>query len=63
LQLAKTHPDLIERALAMEENAKESFTSIKGLGRNYSWKELIAADNAQMKMFVSEVPCECYDGE
>ena len=63
LQLNKTHPDLIIRALAMEENAKASFTAIKGLGRNYSWKELIDADDAQMKMFTTEVPCECYDGD
>ena len=47
----------------MEENAQINLTSIKGLGRNWSWKELIDSDNAQMKMFVTEVPCECYDGE
>ena len=63
LLLKQTHPDLLKRALAIEENAKESFTSIKGLGRNYSWAELIKADDAQMKMFSTEVPCECYDGE
>ena len=63
LQMAKTHPDLIKRALALEENAKASFTAIKGLGRNWSWKELIDSDNAQIKMFTNEVPCECYDGE
>jgi hypothetical protein len=63
LEMAKTHPDLIKRALALEENAKASFTAIRGLGRNYSWKELIDSDNAQMKMFTNDVPCECYDGE
>lgn len=63
LHLKETHPELLERALKMEENAKDGLTSVKGLGRNYSWKELVEADNAQMKMFTSEVPCECYDGE
>jgi hypothetical protein len=63
LQLNKTHPDLIKRALAMEENAQINLTTVKGLGRNYSWKELIYSDNAQMKMFTNDVPCECYDGE
>jgi hypothetical protein len=63
LEMKRTHPDLLKRALELEENAKESFTAIKGLGRNYSWAELVRADDAQMCLFTSEVPCECYDGD
>ena len=63
LQLAQTHPDLLARAIAIEDNAQENLTTVKGLGRNYSWKELIKYDNAQMKMFTQEIPCECYDGD
>ena len=40
--LADTHPDLARRAIAMEERArtgKHGFKTIKGLGRNFSWKE------------------------
>jgi hypothetical protein len=64
-QLAKDYPHLAQRALAMEANA--DLTTIKGLGRNYSWKDLLAFDEAQTKLFDSdysttEIPCGCYDG-
>ena len=39
---------------------------IKGLGRSYAWKDLIAADARQIKLFGEsrvEEPCGCYDGE
>jgi hypothetical protein len=46
----------------MEENAE--LTNIKGLGRTFSWKDLIRAEDAQLKMFtINEMPCDCYDGE
>ena len=56
-------PDLKQRALKIESRA--NLTSIAGLGRNFAWRDLIAADNAQCKMDfsgVEEVPCGCYDG-
>lgn len=64
-QLAKDYPHLAQRALAMEANA--DLTTIKGLGRDYSWKDLLAFDEAQTKLFDSdysttEIPCGCYDG-
>lgn len=64
LQMKKTHPDLLQRALDMEANAKEYLDagSVKGLARTHSWTEIVAFDNAQMKMFENEIPCECYDG-
>ena len=63
LDLAKQYPDLMERALAMEANAK--LLSVKGLGRRFSWRDLIAWDKAQIDLFVDaaqEMPCECYEG-
>ena len=63
LSLAKTHPELMERALEMERNAKCEV--VKGLGRNWRWEDLIKADEAQMKLFddlPDMVPCGCYDG-
>jgi hypothetical protein len=64
-QLAKDYPELAARAVAMEKNAH--LTDIKGLGRNYAWVDLLAFDDAQVKMFdddwsTAEVPCGCYDG-
>ena len=67
LALAKSHPDLIQRALAMEANAK-SVTTVAGLGRSYSWTGLIKQDAEQLRLFpvqdeaAEEMPCGCYDG-
>lgn len=63
-RLAKVFPELAERAIKIEENA--DLTSIKGLGRNYAWKDLINADKQQESLFDEsgiELICECYDGE
>lgn len=64
LALAKTHPDLFARAVAMERGASAA-TTVKGLGRNWRWEDLVKADDAQMKLFdelPDAVPCGCYDG-
>lgn len=62
LQLSKTHPDLMARALAMEANAE--LTSVKGLGRNFAWADLVKFSEAQLDLFQTiETPCGCYDGE
>jgi hypothetical protein len=63
LSLAKTHPDLMRRAIEMERNAK--CETVVGLGRNWKWEDLVRADEAQMKLFPDEqdeTPCGCYDG-
>lgn len=39
LSLKEHYPDLFRRAIALEENALPFLKSVKGLGRNYSWKE------------------------
>lgn len=64
LGLAKSHPDLFARAAAMEANA--DLHTIKGLGRNYSWRELVAAQAekvASMPESGVSVDCGCFDGE
>jgi hypothetical protein len=63
LALQDKHPDLVERAIALEGNAE--LRSIKGLGRAWSWKDFVCADDAQQRMFGSVCmgqPCGCYDG-
>ncbi len=63
LQMARMYPDLADRAIAMEENAE--LDSIKGLGRNFSWRALLEYDEAQIDAFpesLIEIDCGCYDG-
>lgn len=60
-QLKAIYPDLADRALKMEENA--DLSQIKGLGRNFAWKDLLATND----MFngydsAPELACGCYDG-
>lgn len=63
LELKRTHPELLARAMAMEANAE--LTSIKGLGRSFSWTDFVINSDAQTDLFVhtAEIPCGCYDGE
>lgn len=67
LRLSATHPDLLKRALEMEEQAiaAGNLQTVKGLGRNWSWKNLINADKAQLRLFddVQAPLCDsCFDG-
>lgn len=67
VRMAKTHPDLLDRALKMEAsaNAGGKLGVVKGLGRHWSWAEVIEADKNQQKLdFIEtlETPCGCYDG-
>ena len=42
-QLAALHPDLFLRALMLEQKAAPSNKSVKGLGRNFAWRDLPSA--------------------
>lgn len=61
-QLAQVYPDLMGRAIAMEQNA--NLTHISGLGRQFAWKDLIATDEMfpDDYNYTPEMACECYDG-
>ena len=63
-KMAVTNPDLMKRALAMEENAQANLTSVKGLGRNWAWKDLLATADMFEEDFLNpiEEDCGCYDG-
>lgn len=61
--LGKNLPDYANRAIAIEQNA--DLSSIKGLGRSFSWKEVIDYNNAQQDFFGEScisIDCGCYDG-
>ena len=69
LKLKRTHPDLFQRALAIEANA-ELKSPGRGLGgQSLRWENVDANDEAQGKLWdyldendESPIPCGCYDG-
>ena len=58
-ELAAVYPDLMDRAIAMENNAE--LTHIKGLGRSFAWRDVIATDDMFPENYI-EQSCGCYDG-
>jgi hypothetical protein len=64
LALAHEHPELLARALTIEENASETLQTVKGLGRRWAWKDLIKADADQLPLFANPpaMACGCFDG-
>lgn len=65
IELSRTHPDLFARAVAIERRAVDTgkLTTVKGLGRHWTWEELVTADQKQRRLFAEppEIPCECGD--
>jgi hypothetical protein len=59
IALNTREPEKMARALALEANA--DLTTLKGLGRAWSWKDVLEADAAQLKMFPDppEIACVC----
>lgn len=60
--LAKNHPDLFKRAVAMEERAAPKLGTTVGLGRNWSWKTLLEEGDNPLFREVIESDCGCYEG-
>lgn len=60
--LMLVHPHLAQRALAIEDQAE--LTSIRGLGRSFSWKNLLAtSDMFDDQIYHNvDISCGCYDG-
>jgi len=60
-ELARKHPKLIERALRIERRAE--LTEVKGLGRQFSWANLLAqGDMFDDNVCTPDLSCGCYDG-
>lgn len=68
LALADEHPDLFARAVAMERRALAGgkLGVVKGLGRHWSWEELVSASKSQREVLPEvsmSTDCACFDGE
>lgn len=61
IELYEKHPNLLDRALKIEAQAE--LTTIKGLGRNYAWKDLVELhiQNKPLPNVGFELPCGCVD--
>ena len=44
--LQEHHPELMDRALAIERNAQAKLKTVKGLGRSFSWESFLAKSNS-----------------
>ena len=67
VRLKEQHPELLNRALAIEDAAQETVTTKRGLGgQGNLWREWLAMDDAQVKLMLDiephETPCGCIDG-
>lgn len=58
--LQRDHPELLARALAMEDRARPHLVTVQGLGRRFSWRDLI--DGKPVPLLETNIACECYDG-
>lgn len=67
LKMKEKNPDLLERALQMEDAAQKNLKKIKGLAGNWSWRSFLEADEDQRELFEKaqsrDISCMCYDGE
>lgn len=66
-QLYRDHPDLFARAVAIEQSARDNLLTVKGLGRTWTWADMIKNESAQIGICEafdedSAMPCGCYDG-
>lgn len=62
LELRANHPNLMQRALTMEANAR--LDTVAGLGRRFAWADFLRADDSQMKLFPENsdrMPCDCFE--
>ncbi len=62
LELAQLRPELFARAVAMEHAAKDNLTTIKGLGRHWSWEGFVKSANQESFPETVKQDCLCFDG-
>lgn len=61
LALASERPELFRRGVAIERQA-EGLEKVRGLGRHWSWEELVASANPESLRESEQLPCACFDG-
>jgi len=63
-QLSYLYPELAERAVNLENSARENMTVVKGLGRVFAWGNVIKTPDMFSDDFyhTPDQQCDCYDG-
>lgn len=60
--LSEDHPELLQRALDIEEAAQVDRTKVRGLGRSLNWKEYLRQPKLFASVRVPDQACGCFDG-
>jgi transcriptional regulator with XRE-family HTH domain len=58
VELREKNPELFQKALALEDNARPNLKKVAGLGRYFSWHDLERIDDTCSV----DCPCGCFDG-
>lgn len=65
--LNRRHPELAQKAIEMERNAHAKLGKIRGLGRHWSWENLLRQQDAFAdytdSVGLQDMPCDCFDGD
>lgn len=63
LALAQRNPDLMHRALTIEDRAAASMKTVKGLGRRFNWRAFLDGKGVTIDSAIyDQRPCECHSG-
>lgn len=63
IALSQEHPDLYQRAVELERRARPNLHVIRGLGRHWSWEELVNLKSTDISALseTPDMPCLCVD--
>ncbi len=57
--LKKQSPALMAAAIRMEQNAKSTLKTVRGLGRHWKWEEVIKQEQLDFTTQSPEISCDC----
>jgi hypothetical protein len=63
IALSQEHPDLYQRAVDLERRARPNLHVVRGLGRHWSWEELVNLKSTDISALreTPDMPCLCVD--
>ncbi len=57
--LKKQSPALMAAAIRMEQNAKSTLITVRGLGRKWKWEELVKQEQLEFTYQSPKISCDC----